>query len=380
MRHVALIAAVLAIGCGGGAVTKNVTPTNPTSNPSPSPTQPPAPPPQPPPAPPPPIPVPPTPQIVGKGINPQLNIVANAPIVAFTVSGSTQTQAVVGQTTTTYPGKLDDLQQGHALTETPYPNGSSQNTLYIDGTQSAIDATLVPAQLQGSNIIWTDGSSLFTSAQSAPLYTAVGQILEFTVSGQQIAYVSEIGPVCDVFVNGVQVSQETGCAQDIKLRIVGGTTYVGWDDLQAVYNAQSTDGQTWTTTQIAVAQNAMGEDFAVLATGNVKIVWTQQIAGEDGSSVWESNNASIMRLSAPVKPGFSGAGNPAIAQDGSVVWLDDSQGVAAGDFAVVFDGQPLTFDPSVANDEQPVIGLLADGTRVVVWGDSVNVWMEEVPQ
>jgi hypothetical protein len=224
---------------------------------------------------------------------------------------------------------------------------------------------------------------VYTTAQPNPIFTTTGDLTELTSNGSLLAWVQETGSACDVWLDNVQVSHEvTNCAQDVKI-VVGldGTVYVGWDDFTAVYIAASKDnGVTWSQQTITSGMDGvLGEDFIVRADNSLAVVWTQYLASESGSSVWESDGRMPVRLSNPVRTNFSGAGNPAIAQDGSIAWLDDYQGDASGDFAVVLNNISLTSTPMVAYDEGPILRLLPDSTRAVVWGDGMTVWIEEVP-
>jgi hypothetical protein len=86
-----------------------------------------------------------------------------------------------------------------------------------------------------------------------------------------------------------------------------------------------------------------------------------------------------MRLSQPVKEGFAGAGDPAVASDGSVAWLDDAHGSVSGHFDVWLDGVDLSnMDDTI--DEGPRLEVLSSGVRSVVWDDEKTVWMDEVPK
>jgi hypothetical protein len=148
-----------------------------------------------------------------------------------------------------------------------------------------------------------------------------------------------------------------------------------------VFIAQSKDsGLTWSIeSPFAGGEGVFGADYAVRADGSVISAWTQYLVGEAGSSVWKSDAGGLpVRLSPPVKTGFSGAGNPAVALDGSVAYLDDVNGSVSGHFDVFLNGVDLSnLDDAI--DEGPVLRLLPDGTRVVAWDDETNVWLEEIP-
>lgn len=325
----------------------------------------------------------PTVKVVGKGYNPQLNVVGTNWIVGFTHDGMT-TVTNGGPLPDGYPGVLDDLQNGNALTEVDDPNFAKPNQLFLDGQPVATELSDKPAVIAGSFEAWINGG-IFTTASPNPVFTPTGDLTEITSNGSLLAWVEEVGGSCYVWFDSVQVSHEAGnCAQDVKIVVGGGgTIYIGWDDFTAVYVAASKDnGVTWTQQTVTSGMDGvLGVDFIVRADNSLKVVWTQYSKSESGASVWESDSGGLpVRLSNPVRTNFSGAGNPAIAQDGSVVWLDDFQGDASGNFAVVLNGVSLTSSPAVAYDEGPMIRLLPDGTRVVVWGDGATVWMEEVPQ
>ena len=108
------------------------------------------------------------------------------------------------------------------------------------------------------------------------------------------------------------------------------------------------------------------------------MVWIEYLASEGGSSVWESDSGGLpIRLSQPVVTGFAGAGNPQVAPDGSVAWLDDAHSSAPGIYNIFLNGADLSsVDEAI---QGPVLRLKPDGTRVIAWGDATSVWVEEIP-
>jgi len=182
---------------------------------------------------------------------------------------------------------------------------------------------------------------------------------------------------CSVYVD---FDDPAGCPMSLKFITAAGATYLGWCDGAGVTIEQSQDsGQTWTVAYTFTGlQGVFGMDYAIRTDASIIVAWTQYDAGEDGSSVWKSDSGgAATRLSAPVQTGLSGAGNPAVASDGSVAWLDDSHGSVSGHFDVFLNEVDLSnMDDTI--DEGPRLQLLNDGTRVVAWDDEVTVWMDEV--
>lgn len=290
-----------------------------------------------------------------------LNIVGNAPVVAFTALDGTH----VG--TNVYTGSLADFQQGNALTYTLNDTeGTSQ--LYLNGTPLVVEIRQTP-------------STLIDNATQAAWPTGNQVLIASSAGYEAIATESPDGAFCQFDVNGVHTTVGA-CPDTMKVVEAAGAVYVGWSDGQGVTVEESKDGGT--TWQVSYQNGGMagvlGADFALRSDGGLLVVWTQYVVAEDGSSVWESDSNGLpIRLSTIVKEGFSGAGNPAVVGDGSVAWLDDSNGSASGHFDVFLDGADLSnTDDSI--DEGPRLALLASGDRAVVWDDEVTIWMEEVPQ
>ena len=284
----------------------------------------------------------------------------------------------------TFEGTLQDLEGGVALTQTTDAQG--RNTLFLNGTQVAQEIAVEAPVIAGNAAAWVAGSIFTSSNPSQPAYAspAGADLLEVAAEGEVIAYVAEgANQACSVYVDGVDILDDpNGCPQQLKFVVSGNVTYLGWCDGAGVTIEQSQDGaQTWTSAYTFTGlQGVFGMDYAIRSDGSIIAAWTQYDAGEDGSSVWESDSGgAATRLSGPVRTGFSGAGNPAVASDGSVAWLDDSHGSAAGHFDVFLDGVDLSnMDDTI--DEGPRLQLLSDGTRVVAWDDEVTVWKDEVPQ
>lgn len=292
-----------------------------------------------------------------------LNIVDNAPVIAFENSDGTHAGSAV------YPGALADFEQGVALSYTFAPGDVNANaTLYRNGVQLVIEPEQNPAILidNATQATWPVGNEVLLAA-----------------SANYVARVAENGPNCDVAVNGVAVASDAlGCADTLKVIEAQGAVYVGWSDGQGVSIYQSQDqGQTWQVAfQFGGKMGVFGGDYAIRSDGGIIVAWTEYIVAEDESSVWESDSGGLpTRLSGVTKSGFSGAGNPVVVSDGSVAYLDDANGSVAGHFDVFLQGTDLS-NTDDAIDEGPRLGLLSDGTRVVAWDDESTVWMEEVPQ
>jgi hypothetical protein len=318
------------------------------------------------------------PIVVGHGQGVRLNVVNNSPVVAWTSAGTTLLNSGVS-----FPGTLQDLEGGTALTQTTDAQG--RNTLFLNGTQVAQEIATEPPVIAGTDAAWIAGGVFTSSNPSQPAYAspAGADLLEIAAGGSYVGYVVESSnQACSVYVDGVDVMDDSnGCPQQLKFVIAGGVAYLGWCDGTGVTIEQTQDGgQTWTVAYTFTGlKGVFGMDYGIRSDGSLSVAWTQYDAGEDGSSVWESDSGgAATRLSAPVQTGFSGAGNPAVASDGSVAWLDDSHGSASGHFDVFLDGVDLS-NMDDAIDEGPRLQLLNDGTRVVAWDDDVTVWLDEVP-
>jgi hypothetical protein len=326
----------------------------------------------------------PMPQLVGKGLGVFLNVVGTDPIVGFTTNDLTQTHILdtAQATTTIYPGRLEDLQDGVALTAIIDPQAVAKTQLLLNGQLVATEIGDTPEVIAGSNVAWIFGGVFVSNNPSTPLPSPSGDFVGLAASGNDIAWVVE-NATCDVYLNSVLVAKDTtGCADNLKVTIANGIVYVGWSDGSAVFVAQSKDaGATWTIdTVFSGGKGVFGADYAVRSDGSLIVAWTQYLTGESGSSVWESDAGGLpVRLSPPVMTGFSGAGNPAVAPDGSVAWLDDVHGTVSGHFDVFLNGVDLS-NLDEAIDEGPALRLLPDGTRVVAWDDETNVWIDKIPK
>jgi len=327
-------------------------------------------------------PTPPMPQLVGKGMGVFLNVVGTDPIVGFTASDGAHILDTAQATTTIYPGRLEDLQDGVALTAIIDPHAVAKTQLLLNGQLVATETGDTPEVIAGSNVAWIFGGVFVSNNPSTPLSSPSGDFVGLAASGNDIAWVVE-NATCDVYLNSVLVANDTtGCADNLKVTIANGIVYVGWSDGSAVFVAQSKDaGATWTIdTVFSGGKGVFGADYAVRSDGSLIVAWTQYLTGESGSSVWESDAGGLpVRLSPPVMTGFSGAGNPAVAPDGSVAWLDDVHGTVSGHFDVFLNGVDLS-NLDEAIDEGPALRLLPDGTRVVAWDDETNVWIEKIPK
>lgn len=380
-------------GCGGGGQASPVTQPKPAPAPTPPPiptpvpTPPPAPTPPPEPTPPPPAPEPPpapipTPILIGHGLGAHLNVVGSDPIVGFTSNGETSVLNIGQQTSAFFDGRLIDLEAGVPLTGIVNPDDSLSLNLSgkfvvrdINNIESGADSPVI----SGSNIAWIAGGIFLSSNPTTPLPSPAGDIIAIAASGNYIAWAVE-NATCSVYLNSTIITEDTkGCPDNLKVVQANGNVYVGWSDGTAVFVASSPDTVHWTVDTIfAGGQGVFGLDFAVRPDDSIIAAWTQYLESESGSSVWKFDSGLPIRLSSPVKTGFSGAGNPAVAVDGSVAWLDDSHGSAAGNFDVFLNGVDLS-NTDVTIDEGPFLQLLPDGTRVVAWDDETSVWIEEVP-
>jgi hypothetical protein len=317
------------------------------------------------------------PQLVGQGSDVLMNVVGTDVIVGFVASDGSHILDVAQGTTTVYPGGLNDLENGVALTEISSDTVPTQ--FFLNGTLVASEINNEPAVIAAPNIAWLN-ASVYVSNQSAPLFAGPGNYVGLAASGSEIAWVVE-NNTCVVYLNSVVVANDTtGCPDSLKVTVANSILYVGWSDGAAVFVAQSTDGNTWTLNNpFSGGSQVFGADYAVRADGSLLIVWSQFVDGEAGSSVWESDAGGLpLRLSPPVRTGFSGAGNPAVAADGSVAWLDDVNGSVSGHYDVFLNGIDLS-NLDEAIDQGPVLRLLPNGTRVVAWGDDTNVWIEQLP-
>lgn len=326
----------------------------------------------------------PMPQLVGKGLGVFLNVVGTDPIVGFTTNDLTQTHILdtAQATTTIYPGRLEDLQDGVALTAIIDPQAAAKTQLLLNGQLVATEIGDTPEVIAGSNVAWIFGGVFVSNNPSTPLPSPSGDFVGLAASGNDIAWGVENVPTCAVYLNSVLVSNKTGCPDNLKVTVANGIVYVGWSDGEGVFVAQSKDsGMTWTLdSPFSGGEGVFGADYAVRSDGSLIVAWTQYLTGESGSSVWESDAGGLpVRLSPPVMTGFSGAGNPAVAPDGSVAWLDDVHGTVSGHFDVFLNGVDLS-NLDEAIDEGPALRLLPDGTRVVAWDDETNVWIEKIPK
>jgi hypothetical protein len=319
-----------------------------------------------------------TPQLVGAGMGVLLNVVGSDLIVAFAASDGTHVLDVSTGNVNIFTGTLDDLQNGVALTE--IASDTVPDELFLNGSLAAKAIFIHPAVIAGSDVAWVSGgNSVYLSG--SPLPSPSGDIVELTASGNFIAWALETGPVdCAVYVNSVFVSSVPGCPYHLKVTAANGIVYVGWADGGAAYVAQSTDsGATWTIdTVFSGGQGVYATDYAVRADGSLVVVWIEYLASEDGSSVWESDAGGLpVRLSGPVVAGLAGAGNPVVASDGSVAWLDDTHANALGSYDIFLNGADLsTVDGAT---QGPILRLKPDGTRVVAWDDGTSVWVEQIP-
>lgn len=357
-RPAVVALAVFLVGCGGGSNVKSgkVIVPAPASTPTPPPADPP---------PTTPPPTDPTPTLVGQGLGVKLNIVADAPLVGWTEAGT----AHVGQAT--FSGVLQDLQGGRALTEVADPNGSSTSTLFLDGTAVASTTDQHTPVLEGANVAWIDGNSVRVNGQQVGTGS---QLLMLAASPNHLAWVEEPVVDCNVIVDGATVAP--GCPDTLKLVENENDLYVGWSDGESasVYVLRA---GTWVQILGVQGIGVLGLDFAIRTDGSLLAAWTQFEAGEDGSAVWTSNGGSAIRVSGPTVSGFSGAGNPVVTKDGSIAYLDDSHGSAAGHFDIWLDGADLTNEDGSIDQLQ--MALESNGTRVLAWGDSLSVWTESVP-
>lgn len=288
-----------------------------------------------------------------------LSIVDNQPVIAYQSAGSTHVGAQI------YPGALADFEAGVVLTYT-FDDTHGSTSIFINGQPLTTEiGQQIPIIIDGDNAAWPIGTEVLLAASAH---------YEATVDEPNDG-------ACHIAVNGIEVAADTlGCADTLKLIEVGSTVYVGWSDGQGVTIEQSQDqGQTW---QVAFTfggkQGVFGADYAIRTDGTIIAAWTEYVPGESGSAVYSGGSEATRRLSGVVPTGYSGAGNPSVAADGSITYLDDRNGSAAGHFDVYLDGVDLT-NTDDAIDEGPRLGLLSDGTRVVAWDDDVTVWMEEVP-
>lgn len=342
------------ISCGGTNTSKSLTPStpapvsqpqppapapppSPTPTPAPIPSPPPPPTPAPPPAPPPtPTPTEPTIVLVGLGMGPLVDLATGA--VAYTgTDGNSHTTV----DDTVFIGLLRDYLDGHVLSSV---DNSDETTIatYVDGNLGPTVSLNTPIGLRGDTVMFP----------STPA-------LEYAVSDQHETWVDE---QCHLWLDGTDIyTDPDGCPMGLKF--VG--DYLGWCDGQAakvwhaggiVATVSSSDG------------GVFGFDF-VLRNG-VTIAWVQYSLDESGSSVWIDDGV-MRRLSQPVKPGFSGAGNPAFVDADHLTWLDDVSGTESGHFDVWLDGTDIT-NTDIAIDQL----VAADGT--FAWSDETSIWVESL--
>lgn len=278
-----------------------------------------------PPVPTPPVPTTPTITLVGQGTNP---LVDEKGELAYSQFGNAVAN---GQT---YLGNLVAY-DGHVLTTVVHQTDSAE--------QVYVDDQLVTQAFQGQ-VLTLQGAELVAPADA----------LEVTANDTHIAYVDQS---CHVVLDGVDIfTDPDGCP----LLLVLHGDYLGWCDGNGTYVWHAGAVVNHTFTNIG---GVFGFDFHV---GNgVEVAWVQYNETGDGSEVWVSNGV-MERLSQPVKPGFSGAGNP-VYVGSQVAWLDDANGSEPGHFDVYLNGLDLT-NSDIAIDE------LVSGGGVLAWSDESSVW------
>lgn len=378
MSHVLIMGALLT-GCGGGAM--NVLPSKPVSQPEPPPTPPTMPEPEPPPAPPPPpIDMSPTIVTLGPGANPMID---GAGDVAWQNGANIEPMLL--------PGQLTDWQAGHAL-EYEIDPVSQLVSLRLDNepVPGAANVDLGGARLtsDGLGAAWTSGGTenIWLDGIALAPPSDVGYE-ELSVAGSHVAWalMPGGGQTCQVYVDGQLVmDDQKGECFDLTLRVEQGAMWVGWADGLGVTVASSVDGKEWVSLfQIGGLDSVYGASYNVGSDGRAIVAWIQLDDSTGASAIWRSIGGDhATRISALPRLGANGAGNPAVLADGTVAWLDDSDGQAAsGDYDVwvlrLSDTTPTRLTDGT-HQVDSLVGVATSAGAVLAWSDTVTVWSTSI--